>query len=161
MDELGIDKFYIELVDDYPCNDKLELLAREGYWIKQIGTLNKQIQGRTKKEWREDNKEYIQEKRKEYREENNDKIKEKKKEYYHSHKEEDSQRCKEYYQNNKETIISKAAKYRETHKEEIKLKRQEEMVCECGLTVKKYDLGRHLKSKTHQQFIEEKDEAPN
>ena len=47
MNEYGFDKFFIELIEEYPCNTKIELLAREGHWIKEIGTLSKTIQGRT------------------------------------------------------------------------------------------------------------------
>ena len=56
MNEYGFDKFFIELIEEYPCNTQIELLAREGHWIKGRGTLNKTIQGRTPKEWHEENK---------------------------------------------------------------------------------------------------------
>ena len=48
MNEIGIDKFYIELIMSYPCSSKDELIAKEREWIKAIGTLNKRIEGRTK-----------------------------------------------------------------------------------------------------------------
>ena len=40
MRNLGIDNFRIELVEDYPCFSKEELLIREDYWLSEIGTLN-------------------------------------------------------------------------------------------------------------------------
>ena len=49
MNEYGFDKFFIDLIEEYPCNTQVELLAREGHWIKETGTLNKNIQGRTQK----------------------------------------------------------------------------------------------------------------
>ena len=49
MIELGIEHFYIELIENCPCNDVYELRAREGHFIREIGTLNKNIAGRTKK----------------------------------------------------------------------------------------------------------------
>ena len=49
MNEYGFDQFFIELIEEYPCNTQIELLAREGHWIKEIGTLNETIQGRTQK----------------------------------------------------------------------------------------------------------------
>jgi Ca2+-dependent lipid-binding protein len=55
--ELGIDKFYIELYENFKCENKEELRKREGEIIRQLGTLNKYIAGRTKKEWNQDNKE--------------------------------------------------------------------------------------------------------
>jgi group I intron endonuclease len=79
--EIGFERFRIDLIEDYPCEDKQTLRFREGYWIRQIGTLNKKIEGRTKQEY---NKEYY------------DENKEKKKKYY-----------KEYYDENKECILKK------------------------------------------------------
>ena len=43
----GFDNFYIELIENYPCECKEEMAAREGYWIRQIGTLNATVAGRT------------------------------------------------------------------------------------------------------------------
>ena len=48
MHELGIDKFYIELIENYPCESKEELCKREGHFIREMGTLNSSIAGRTK-----------------------------------------------------------------------------------------------------------------
>ena len=54
LHKLSVDNFYIELIENYPCNDSYELGAREGHFIRQFGTLNKQIIGRTEKEWRDE-----------------------------------------------------------------------------------------------------------
>ena len=54
--ELGADLFYIELIEEYPCNSKQELLAREGYYIRERGTINKRIAGRTTRQWHEEHK---------------------------------------------------------------------------------------------------------
>ena len=56
MNIYGFDKFFIELIEEYPCNSKLELGARECHWIKERGTLNKVIQGRTPHDWNDENK---------------------------------------------------------------------------------------------------------
>ena len=53
MIELGIDNFYIELIENFPCNDVYGLRAREGHFIREIGTLNKNIAGITYNKWRE------------------------------------------------------------------------------------------------------------
>ena len=34
MQELDVDNFYIELIENYPCNDVYESRAREGYHIR-------------------------------------------------------------------------------------------------------------------------------
>ena len=59
--------WYIELYENYPCNSKKVLERREGELIRDIGTLNMNVAGRT-----------IQE----YSKEKPDKIKETKKKYY-------------------------------------------------------------------------------
>ena len=38
MKNLGIDKFYIELLEAFPCNNKDELIARENALIRERGT---------------------------------------------------------------------------------------------------------------------------
>ena len=65
-DELGVDKLYIELIEEYPCENLEQLNRKEGEHIRQIGTLNKMVAGRTKKEYRANNKEKIAEKKSEY-----------------------------------------------------------------------------------------------
>ena len=55
--EKGWENFYLELYELFPCNSKEELNKREGEIIRQIGTLNRKISGRTEQEA---NKEYYQ-----------------------------------------------------------------------------------------------------
>lgn len=47
---------HLELLEDFPCDTKDQLLAREGVWIRRIGTLNHGISGRTNKEYYQDHK---------------------------------------------------------------------------------------------------------
>ncbi len=75
------DNWYIELFENFPCNSKEELNKREGEIIREIGTVNKQIAGRTDKEWYKDNKERILKQRKENYNTNKDKLKEHGKKY--------------------------------------------------------------------------------
>ena len=49
------DNWYIELFENFPCNSKEELNKREGEIIREIGTVNKTIAGRTHKEYYETN----------------------------------------------------------------------------------------------------------
>ena len=81
INEIGFERFRIELIEEYPCQDKYELRQREGHFIRELGTLNKMIAGRTKQEYDkknyEDNKDKIYEQCKEYYEKNKDKRKEK------------------------------------------------------------------------------------
>ena len=89
MRDIGKDKFYIELIELYPCSHKEELRAREGHYIRERGTLNMQIAGRGKKQYCEDTKEH---------------IKEYKSQYYEANKSNNLERLKQYREDNKEMI---------------------------------------------------------
>ena len=77
-----INKWYIELYENFPCDKVEELTAREGVIIREIGTLNKNIAGRTAKDYYIDNTDTIKTKIKQYKIKNADNIKEYKKDYY-------------------------------------------------------------------------------
>ena len=62
MNAIGVDNFYIELIENYPCTCKYELRAKEGACIRKLGTLNAGIEGRTKQEWYDENRELLNEK---------------------------------------------------------------------------------------------------
>jgi hypothetical protein len=64
--------WYIKLYENYPCENKEQSNKREGEIIREIGTVNKQIAGRTYKEYYEDN----------YYEKNKEKIAEQRKKKY-------------------------------------------------------------------------------
>jgi hypothetical protein len=66
----------IELLEYFPCNNKEELNKKEGEYIRKLDCVNRNIAGRTQKEWCDDNKEKIKENKKEYRENNKDRFKE-------------------------------------------------------------------------------------
>ena len=61
----------IELLEECPCENKEQLTKKEGEYIRNNICVNKEIAGRTDKEYREDNKEKIKERHKEYYKENN------------------------------------------------------------------------------------------
>ena len=54
MNEYGIENFYIELIEPYPCKNNEELRKREGHYIREFGTLNKNIAGRSQQEYSRD-----------------------------------------------------------------------------------------------------------
>ena len=135
MNELGSEHFYIELIHLFPCSCKDELHSEEGQWIRKIGTLNKFVAGRSKKEWNEDNdehrkqyhKQYHQDHKeehnarsKQYREEHPQEIKEYKKQHYEENKDEILATQKEKYEENKEVILERNKKWRDEHQEEQK-----------------------------------------
>ena len=137
MNDLGIDKFYIELIEEYPCENVEQLRRHEGEIIRELKpSLNFAIAGRTNKEWREDNAEY---------------KKEKDKEYYQEHQEIIKERSKRYRQDNREVMIQQNKEYYQKKREELK----EKVECECGAVCSKYAMPKHKKSLKHQQAMEQ------
>ena len=65
--------YKIELVEDYPCNNRQQLCKKEGEYIKANECVNKCVAGRTGYEWYQDNYDYKKEYYKQYRDENRDK----------------------------------------------------------------------------------------
>jgi hypothetical protein len=100
------DDWYIELYEENSCENKEQLGKREGEVIRSIGTLNSRIEGRTKKEYYEDNTNKILEQKKQYRGDNKDKILEQKKQYYEIHKDKILEQKKNHYNNKKKITQS-------------------------------------------------------
>ena len=80
MNEIGFERFAIKLVENYPCETVYELRQREGYYIRSMGTLNKLIAGRDRKEYYYDNQDKEIERSKTYHEVNKNILNEKKRE---------------------------------------------------------------------------------
>ena len=97
MRETNINDWYIELYQNFTCDNIEQLNKQEGEVIRKISTLNKRIEGRTKSEYREDNRDIINEKKKEY----NKNHKDKRKAYREAHKDKIKKYNKEYYYKNK------------------------------------------------------------
>ena len=62
----GIENCQITLIETCSCESLDALRAREGHFVRTMNCVNKNIPGRTHKEYREDNKEAIGIKHKEY-----------------------------------------------------------------------------------------------
>ena len=120
MNEIGVDKFYIELIEEYPCDNVEQLRRREGETIREWKPiLNKQIAGRTEKEWREDNKEYLKDQKKIYEHENRERLSEYRKDWYEDNKEEQKQKRKEYKENNRDKVLQQKREHHHRNKEKI------------------------------------------
>jgi group I intron endonuclease len=153
--ELGVENFFIELIEKCPCNDKDELRKKEGEWIRELKpSMNKNIAGRTINEYRIDNKEYIQEQNKQYRENNKEYIKEHNKQYYDINKEKvlEPIKCEcgcvvkrgsllRHKRTKKHTNLMSNTRYEQSVK------------CECGCLTTKPNLSRHMKSKKHIELM--------
>ena len=110
MRQEGEDTFYIELTEDYPCENVEQLHKREGELIREsAASLNKQIAGRTRQEWIEENRGKVKIQRKSYYTNKEEVIKNTTTEYKEKHKDWFNQYYKEYYENNKEHLKEKTA----------------------------------------------------
>lgn len=96
--------WYIELYEEYPCNNKEQLNKREGEVIRQIGTLNKNISGRTPKEYYNENIAEITEKRKQYYKSNVDRIIERQHIYDIKNAEKINERMRNYFRKKRDSI---------------------------------------------------------
>lgn len=103
---LKFEDAYIELLELYPCNSKLELENREGELIRQHYCINKVICNRTQKEYWLDNKEKYRIYGIEYRIKKKEFIQQINKIYYENNKEHIQKRGKIYYENNKEKTLN-------------------------------------------------------
>jgi len=141
MRELGVEQFYIELIEECPCDNKEQLHKREGEFIREFGTLNHVISGRSKKEWTHDNKEHCKERAKQYYKDNKEQIKETQKQYKISHS---------------EPLNAKRKEYRQEHVTEIKAvydKWNTKFDCPCGGKHTKAHTQLHFKTKMHQNYL--------
>ncbi len=113
--------WYIELYENYQCNNKNELCKREGEIIRLIGTLNSRIEGRDRKQYYIDNADTIKENKKQYNIDNADTIKQynidnadKFKEQRKQYRINNADKVKE---NNKQYYIDNANKIKEYNKQ--------------------------------------------
>ena len=95
---LELEDAYIELLENYPCNSKDELCKKEGEYIRNTDKcVNKQITGRTKKEWGKDNIEKLREQRNRWYKDNRDKTLERQKKRYEDNKDKIEKHSKQPY----------------------------------------------------------------
>ncbi len=141
MAEIGFDRFRIELIEAYPCDDKYQLRQREGKYIREISTSNQFIAGRTGKEYREDNKNKIIERVKFYNQQNREKIAE----YQKIYQEQKQDKIKEIKRKSHDKNIDKTNE-----------KNREKITCECGIILSLGCMHHHKKTQKHIKLIEQK-----
>ncbi len=109
MNRIGVENFYIELIENHPCNSKEELGKKEGEYIRQMGTLNEKVAGRAKEEFKRENLSYVKEQ-----------DVERAKKYRENNREKERERARLYYENNKDKVLERTRKYRENNREKEK-----------------------------------------
>jgi hypothetical protein len=81
FEKYGVENCKIELVEEYPCDNREQLNKKEGEYIRANKCVNRCIAGRTDNEYRIDNVDKIKKRNKQYYIDNANKIKERNKQY--------------------------------------------------------------------------------
>ena len=123
FDILKFEDYYISLIEECNFNNRQQLFKYEGEIIRQNINIvvNKVINGRTKDEYKQDNKDIIKQKKeinkeinkvknKQYRQNNKQIIAEKRNQYNIENKQIMIEKNKQYYNDNKQIIAEKAKK---------------------------------------------------
>ena len=118
--------YFIELIENYPCNSKRELETRERWWIENNQCINNKLPIVSEEET------------KRYR-----------LDYYKKHKE----HYKQYRDNHKEVVREYNKEYRHQNKEKIKAFHSTKIKCECGCYICPSSKGRHIISKKHTDLL--------
>jgi hypothetical protein len=133
-DNGGIDNFEIKIIQNYSCNNDLELRMEEQRHIDLGGgidnLLNKYNAYSTK--------------------ENNRKVKQK---WAKEHPDRMRIADNKYWAKNPDKKKAKDKRYYEKHKEQILAKSKELYKCECGSTIQVVSKSKHVKTIKHQAFI--------
>jgi len=119
---LKYDDAYIELLEEFPCENVQQLHKKEGECIRlhRDVCVNIQIAGRSKKEYAEEHKEKTDAYQEAYREVHKEQQSAYDKVYHEDHKEKRNAKSKAYREAHTEESSAYQKTYREAHKEESK-----------------------------------------
>ena len=118
--EYGVEHFFIELLEAYNCKSRGELTAKEGHYIRELKpTLNTRIEGRTPKQYYDDNTSKINAQKRVYYYNNWDMLKEKRILKYLDNKDTVKERGKAYYDANADTIKAYKKQFDPNNKNQI------------------------------------------
>jgi len=124
--------FKIILIENFPCENKEQLLARENFWQKQMNSITNglnmvnavfdvEANKAYKLQYRIDNKD----KMKQYAEANKDKLDQYRRQYYEANKAKINLRVKQYTEANKDKYKQYLKQYRDNNKEKLKQQKQQ------------------------------------
>ena len=153
FDKYGIENCKIYLLESVDANSIDELMLREGHYIRTLQCVNKNVVGRTKKEyWQvyyQEHNEELRERNRVYYHDHIEEERERRRLYHQDHIEEERERNRVYYQVRIEEEKERGRVYREKNCKKIKIK----FVCECGSECRIRDKSRHNKSIKHKTYL--------
>ena len=126
----GVEKFHVELIQNYPCKSKKELVMQEQHYIDLIDCINERSAYTDAIEYRKSRSDIKCEYDKMRRANNKEKIAAEKKLYVINNKDKVAQQQRNKYLRNQEALKSK-------------------IVCDCGTICCVYSLNLHIKTKKH------------
>ena len=145
--------YSVEVLEHFPEN-KTERLKREAHYITTYPCINKEVPGRTRKEHYAANSTEILRKKKEYELKNPDKVKQ-----WNANKKakraidgKDKIWRRNDYLKHREERLEKNKQY---------LKRQPTLTCQCGKSIKRLYMKKHLKTKQHRKWAHEQHQELN
>ena len=113
----------IFLIENYPCNNKEELHARERFHIENNDCINIRLPIKTKEE-----------------------IAEYKKKYWEDHAE-------HLYEWRKQDKLNNPKKYKEKNRKAYEMRKDKRFICECGSDIKLSGKAEHFQSEKHKIYI--------
>ena len=141
----------IILIENWPCNSKAELLAREQHHIRNMECVNTKMPGRTAEQFRAEYAEQLSEKRKAKRAEWTDEKKEAIAQYEKAYGEQHKEAIKAKRQARGHIITPEEAAYKkewhEQNKARISATKKERINCPvCNAELSRAGLARHTKT---------------
>ncbi len=122
----------LSMLEQFNIKDRSK---KEGEYIRLLGTLNKQISGRTKEE---------------YRDENSDDLKIINKKYYEDNKEKILMKCKNYRDENRDKIKKHNQQIFIKNKSKLQIKNKEKYLCHtCNIMLATHSAYRHNMTLKH------------
>ena len=140
---LECEDYKIELLEEYACNNKQQLLKKEGEHIKNNECVNRCIAGRTRKEWHTDNADKLKEKRKQHYLTNIDKVKE--------YCLDNADKIKQYRIDNADKIKEQRKQFRIDNADKIKEQRKQYRIDNAD-KIKEQQKQYRLKKKAHNLY---------
>jgi hypothetical protein len=132
----GWDNYYMDIIEEYPCDDKIQAKQREQYWYQQLNANMNELLPYISAE---DSKKKRINYQKKYFENNRDYYINYNKNYYAKFPEKKKEIALKYYNDNKEKICQK--------------NKERRFDCVCGINIRHVDRSKHNKTKTHLKFL--------
>lgn len=126
LNEIGWENVEIVLVEEYPCENKMELERRERYWIEELKpSLNMCIPTRSKKEWEAENADRLKEYQAQWRMENAEHLKKEKQRWATENRDKTNEYKEKWAANNVDKVREKNARWYAENKEAINARKRE------------------------------------